>query len=134
MTAAARMRAACPLSAWSGEPGLCGWCNNPISPGPRTAWCADKCRRAFQRNHVWTIARANARRRAKYTCSRPGCDAGRPHLEINHIDPRNGGGYADGCAHHADNLEALCREHHVAVTNEQRAARLAAHRGSGLQR
>jgi hypothetical protein len=125
LTVAAQLRADCPLSAWTGEAGRCGWCNQTIDGRRRTAWCSDRCRRAFTRNHVWTIARAGARRRAKYTCTRPGCGAGRDDLEVNHIDPRNGGGYADSCAHHADNLEALCHLHHVEVTNAQRLARAA---------
>jgi 5-methylcytosine-specific restriction endonuclease McrA len=44
-------------------------------------------------------------------------------LEVNHIVPRNGGGYGKGCHHHLSNLETLCHPCHVAVTNEQRKAR-----------
>ncbi len=122
-SAAARLRLACALSAWLGEPGRCGWCNGPLMPPRRTAWCSERCRRAFARNHTWTLARAAARRRAGYSCSRPGCDGGRRELEVNHIDPRNGAGYGDSCAHHADNLEALCHPHHVEITNVQRLQR-----------
>jgi len=54
-------------------------------------------------------------------------------LEIHHITARVGGGYGPGCHHHqapspdgTGGLEALCHAHHVAVTNAQRADRLAA--------
>jgi len=128
LTAAAQLRLACELSTWAGEAGRCGWCNKPLASARRTAWCSDRCRRAFARNHTWTLARANARRRARYACSRPGCAAGRRELEVNHIDPRNGGGYGESCAHHADNLEVLCHAHHVEVTNAQRR-----HRGGAAE-
>jgi hypothetical protein len=41
-------------------------------------------------------------------------------MEVHHVDPRRGAGYAAGCHHHLDLLETLCRACHVAVTNEQR--------------
>lgn len=41
-------------------------------------------------------------------------------LEVNHITPRRGGGYTAGCHHHLDNLETLCRPHHVEETRRQR--------------
>lgn len=41
-------------------------------------------------------------------------------LEVNHIEPRRGEGYAAGCHHHLDNLETLCHPCHVEVTTAQR--------------
>jgi 5-methylcytosine-specific restriction endonuclease McrA len=52
-----------------------------------------------------------------------------PWLEVNHITPRNGGGYQWGCHNHQSNLETLCHGCHVAETNRQAAAR----RGFALQ-
>lgn len=46
-----------------------------------------------------------------------------PWLEVNHIKPRNGGGYGWGCAHHQSNLETLCHPCHVAETNRQASER-----------
>lgn len=40
-------------------------------------------------------------------------------LEVNHIDPRRGGGYGPGCWNHLDNLETLCHRCHLDVTAEQ---------------
>lgn len=42
-------------------------------------------------------------------------------LEVNHIEPRRGGGYQAGCHNHQANLETLCHRCHVAVTRMQRA-------------
>lgn len=42
-----------------------------------------------------------------------------PWLEVNHIDPRNGGGYNWGCHNHLSNLETLCHGCHVAETTRQ---------------
>jgi HNH endonuclease len=46
-------------------------------------------------------------------------------LEVNHIEPRYGRGYGNGCHNHLSNLETLCRACHVAVTKVQRAERAA---------
>lgn len=43
--------------------------------------------------------------------------------EVNHIVPRNGGGYNSGCHNHLDNLQLLCHRCHVGVTKQQRADR-----------
>jgi hypothetical protein len=45
-------------------------------------------------------------------------------LEVNHIEPRQGGGYAHGCHHHQANLETLCHRCHARVTARQRRERL----------
>lgn len=47
-------------------------------------------------------------------------------LEVNHVEPRRGRGYALGCHNHLANLETLCHPCHVTVTAEQRAAGLLA--------
>lgn len=44
-------------------------------------------------------------------------------LEVNHIVPRLGAGYHEGCHHHLDLLETLCHTCHVRVTSEQARAR-----------
>jgi len=49
----------------------------------------------------------------------------RYRLEVDHIIPRVGGGYATGCWNHLSNLRTLCHTHHVAITNRQRDARKA---------
>lgn len=51
-------------------------------------------------------------------------------LEVNHIVPRNGGGYGRGCHHHLDNLETLCAPCHDLVTSEQVRRRKIASEGS----
>jgi hypothetical protein len=45
------------------------------------------------------------------------------NLEVNHIDPLVGRGYSMSCYHHQDNLEVLCHDCHVVVTNAQRRER-----------
>jgi 5-methylcytosine-specific restriction endonuclease McrA len=50
-------------------------------------------------------------------------------LEVNHIDPREGRGYAASCAHHLENLETLCRRCHAAVTARQARERANRRRG-----
>lgn len=44
-------------------------------------------------------------------------------LEVNHIEPRRGAGYAHGCHHHQANLETLCHRCHARVTARQQAER-----------
>ncbi len=77
------------------------------------------CAEAWGCNHIWTSARHAAIRRDR------GCvRCGTPYrLEVNHIEPRNGAGYGNGCWHHQSGLETLCHRHHVEETNRQRAAR-----------
>lgn len=66
------------------------------------------------------MAREAARKRDGRRCVRCGSGIG---IEVNHIEPRNGQGYGNGCHHHQDNLETLCKVHHREVTNEQRLVR-----------
>lgn len=115
-----KLRLNCVETLWSGEPGVCQICANPLK-GKRRVFCSDKCRRWFASNHVWRFARRLSRQRAKYVCSVVDCTTGREgKLEVNHIVPRDGGGYGVGCWHHQSNLELLCHDHHVAVTAKQR--------------
>lgn len=129
---AARIK--CHLSKWSGEIGRCQWCNEPLGSG-RRSWCSNRCGRAWAREHVWRDARSWAKKKAKYHCVRDGCSAARLDCEVNHILPRNGGGYGPGCHHHqlpdasgVGGLEVLCRSHHAEVTAAQARARAAARR------
>jgi hypothetical protein len=118
------VRVPCALTKWDGSPGRCNWCNTAIpAGGRRKVWCRDHCRRQWERNHIWRRARIFARRRAKYRCTREGCEAPKGDIEINHIEAINGTGYGPGCKHHQETLEGLCREHHLAVTRAQAAAR-----------
>ena len=123
-------RVTCPLSKWMGEPGRCQWCNEPLDRTRRRTWCSEKCGRAWQREHVWRFARSSAKRRAKYRCIRSECTAARRDCEVNHLEPRDGKGYAPGCHHHLlpdltgrGGLEVLCHEHHAQVTAAQATAR-----------
>lgn len=122
----ARLRAACDLSAWAGRAGACQWCDTDIPAGRRRTWCSEACRRAFERNHVWRVARAAARRRDRYTCRRCGRSKADAPIEVNHIVPVAGTGYGVSCKQHLSGLETLCHDCHVAVTAQQRAAGLLA--------
>jgi 5-methylcytosine-specific restriction endonuclease McrA len=52
-------------------------------------------------------------------------------VEVNHREPRLGGGYASGCHHHLDGLETLCHRCHLAVTAAQRTDRRADRQAAG---
>lgn len=112
----------CSLSTWAGEDGRCHWCDTELT-GRQRSWCSPNCRRAFERNHVWSIAKTACKRRAKQACETCGSS---DSLEVNHIVPVVGAGYSLACHHHQANLELLCHDCHVKVTNAQRAARKAA--------
>lgn len=126
MTEMEQLRADCVLSAWTGGVGQCQWCAAELgNGGRRRTWCSDKCRRTWERNHLWARARAAARRRGKYQCAQCGQHKSEEDIEVNHIHPvaaHTGAthGRKPSCAHHQDNLEVLCRPCHVAVTREQR--------------
>ena len=114
-----QVKRACQMSLWDGTEGRCHWCGSEL-PARRRSWCSSACQRLFEDNHVWSLARRRKRRRAKYRCETCGS---REHLEVNHIVPVVGAGYALSCHHHLDNLELLCRACHVQVTNRQREER-----------
>lgn len=122
----------CTLSAWTGTPGNCQWCDQPLADARRRSWCSNRCARAWEREHVWRHARAAAKRRAKYHCEREACLAERLDCEVNHLTPRDGAGYGPGCHHHqrpddsgTGGLEVLCRRHHAEVTAAQATTRAA---------
>jgi 5-methylcytosine-specific restriction endonuclease McrA len=75
-------------------------------------------------NHFWGLARKRALKRDERSCVT--CGGMGPGLQVHHIDPRRGAGYAAGCHHHLDLLETLCHACHVEVTNVQRRTQAAA--------
>ena len=110
-------------------------------PKRRQRWCSDRCVETYYRNHAWSTASFWARARAKLDlvaaigkildweelhrlglvaipsrCERCGR---RGEVEINHVVPRAGEGYEEGCHHHQTNLEPLCHPCHVAETTAQ---------------
>lgn len=98
--------------------------------GRRRHWCSDECGQWWQNNHDWNSARHAAIRRDNSTCVKcgaigdyTGSQRAEVPLEVNHIEPRNGKGYANGCWNHQENLETLCHNCHVGVTNQQRIGR-----------
>lgn len=134
-----QMRLECHLSSWDGTDGCCQWCNETITDPRRRSWCSKRCAAAWDREHVWSYARATAKRKADYRCQRPGCTSPRRDCEVNHIEPRNGGGYLPGCHNHArpdksglGGLEVLCHAHHVEVTSAQATARAVSRRAQKL--
>lgn len=109
--------------------GNCAWCGKAL---PRTksgmvhrtrTWCRPACEWTFLRHHKWPNARKHALKRDGHACVTCGATE---LLEVNHIHAladQGIKGYAFGCHHHQDNLETLCRPHHVSITKAQRAAR-----------
>ncbi len=127
-------------------PGTCGACGKDLVG--RLHWfCrslpgtdhidgpATTCRDRYAQNHFWAEARNAAIRRDGGKCVRCGEKAEGQrevisrdgHLlrhapvaaEVNHIDPRNGAGYGNGCHNHQDGLETLCHKCHVLTTTQQ---------------
>lgn len=111
----------CERSGWKGAAGFCRNCNAELTER-RTAWCSDACHAEFEVNHMWGNAKHACLQQADWTCERDGCDR-EDDLQVNHIQPVVGRGYAPSCWHHADNLEVLCRPHHQIETNLQRQHR-----------
>lgn len=100
-----------------GIAGKCDWCAKELT-GRRRRWCSDPCSKKFYLNHRYSDARRAAKRRDHYRCVKCGS---KDTLEVNHIEPCNGKHSKFGCWHHLENLETLCHQCHVVVTNEQRA-------------
>lgn len=143
----------CPMKAPNaGEPGRCGLCGEELprtSTGrihPNRRWCSQACSDTYWNNHGWDAASHAAVRRDGWRCRRcnhPGSGRSSPPLgtfdpdevaaagglralEVNHRRPRNGRGYHEGCHHHLEELETLCRPCHAGETQKQiRARRLA---------
>ena len=127
--------------------GHCWRCGVDLPPR-RRHWCSDDCGQWWRRNHDWNSAREAALKRDNQYCVKCGAD-GKPtgyfyrytpgadsqykvitgrtmfpvKLEVNHIVPREGRGYGQGCHNHQENLETLCHTCHLAVTAQQRADR-----------
>lgn len=99
-------------------PGHCAvaTCGIPL-PKYRRRWCSDSHAIYHAQNHSWGYARETALKRDGFQCVKCGSKA---WLEVNHIFPRMGRGYGTGCQHHQANLETLCHECHVKITNKQR--------------
>lgn len=105
----------CPMAFGDNDKKLCAWCGKPLT-GRQRRWCSDHGDQWY-RTHTWTGARGAALKRDEYKC----VICGDPlRLEVNHIEPRKGKGYGNGCWHHPENLETLCHAHHLIVTAAQR--------------
>ena len=115
----------CQGEEWKPYSGVCGACGRTLT-GRNNYFCKgsaterDSCAVLWKINHDWWVARREAIRRGDHKCARCGS---REQLEVNHITPRNGMGYGDGCCHHQDKLEVLCHGCHAVVTAKQAAAR-----------
>lgn len=79
------MAGRCSLLMYEGVVGVCARCGRVLT-GRRRKWCGDDCERAWQRNHIWSMAKEWAKRRDGYRCVRCGGD-GSPWLE-KFDDPR----------------------------------------------
>ncbi len=137
----------CPLLPFDTVAGRCAACGESLI-GRQTRWCSKDCRLIYERNHYWGAARQAAIVRDGRRCVRCGWGSeelyayltrggqfvlwSRAHLlryrpdnwlEVNHIIPRLGAGYGTGCWHHLENLQTLCHQDHVRVTNRQRINR-----------
>lgn len=106
----------CDLAFGDNPDRLCAWCGKAL-PIRRRRWCCDDCGMWWSRHHAWTTAREAAKKRDGWACVI--CQSPQS-LEVNHIVPRRGKGYENGCHHHLDGLETLCHDHHLDVTAIQR--------------
>lgn len=119
----------CPLTAYMGTAGTCVQCAAPLI-GRATTWCSTACQWEFYNNHRWTNARAAAMQAnaeahngtnrcvaCGHEVGDTGTDARR--AEVNHITPILGRHGQNGCWHHLDGLEVLCRECHQDITRLQ---------------
>lgn len=110
--------------------GVCDHCGKALT-GRQQRWCSRECSFVEWPEHDWNSARKAAKKRDGHRCVQCGSGAS---LEVNHIEPRVGKGYGWGCWNHQDNLETLCHDCHVAVTNAQRAERRAGYRADARAR
>lgn len=141
----------CPMKGeHADEPGRCGLCGTELprmrngNIHPTRRWCSQECSDRYWQSHGWTFASRAAIRRDGYRCVRCGhpgygvvsapigtftVEEARVmrQLEVNHRIPRNGRGYHNGCHHHQENLETLCKPCHSMETQKQ-------HRGRRLAR
>lgn len=68
--------------------------------------------------HVFAVTRLLALQRDGSACVRCGS---RLDLEVNHVTPLAGASHgAANCLHGLENLETLCRPHHIEATRQQR--------------
>ncbi len=141
-----------PSTEVPGTCGACGtaltkrnhwFCKGPPGDTLIPTWASESCRARYFNNHHWGYAREAAIRRDGGKCRHCGEDAEtwgtqevrsyitgeltqyrtRRPAEVNHIDPRNGAGYGNGCHNHQDNLETLCHDCHLDTTKNQRRER-----------
>jgi 5-methylcytosine-specific restriction endonuclease McrA len=109
----------------------CVGCGTPLT-GRQEIWCSVQCGEVFWDNHAWTNARKARLKLDHYRCVR--CGAGRVGvgqrstrgggLEVNHKTPVLGKHGKNGCWHHLDGLETLCRDCHLKETADQHKAGL----------
>lgn len=121
----------CPLARPAA--GGCGWCGSAL-PSGRRRWCSDACSEEFWRNHWWSMARREAKRRDRRRCVRCGhaplkrpkgggpalaawrAQRAKDRLEVNHRSACEGRHSSLSCSHHLDNLETLCVPCHAEHT------------------
>ncbi len=108
----------CKLAAGPWPKGIrkCHWCGNKLV-GRRRKWCSDQCSKIWWNNHIYSAARKCAKRRDHYKCVKCGS---KYKLEVNHIKPCLGAHGRRSCKHHIENLETLCHDCHLEVTQQQR--------------
>jgi hypothetical protein len=115
--------AACPLSAWDGDPAACRWCDRPL-PARAKRFCCAEHRIEALKNHEFRYARDAALERDEHTCVVEGCGGVATFeraLEVDHIEQALGRHGDLSCIHHLTNLRSLCGRHHDEVTAGQRA-------------
>lgn len=103
--------------------GMCVRRDQHEDPEAVKAEMADRVEEARDEPDLWGRDRDewNRRRRERDALDREYLERiGALNLEVNHIEPRNGRGYAWGCHNHVDGLETMCRPHHVEETTRQR--------------
>lgn len=112
---------ACTISAWTGDPAACRWCNR-LLPVNKPRFCRARCSREATFNHVFSGpggARAVAIARDRDQCRRCGSP---DDLQVHHVRAIHGRHEQPGCHHHLAGLVTLCAPCHQIETNAQRAA------------